>query len=543
MIGVNVFYGGYFRTLQDISEIERFNNRHKMQHKPIEEKSASTIVRGFIIANALFFSANILAVLANFFLNQFLIDVQYQQIVARAQRDMLILLTANVLPFPLVVATIIYKHLHLLRRAKARLLDEQALRIIANLPLTFSLTGAAGWMFGTIAFQAQIYFRGFSTDLYLILTSTLLTLCTAAITFVLSYYLLEYYQRTRVIPGVFRESEFNRIPQAMRPSLTQRFLIYILAASLIPGFITVRLLQILNNNGQNVFGRNLSIDFLILFTIITVSVVAITLLLVNSIRQPLQSMTLQASRIQADDFSVRTLVDTRDEIGDLSATMNAMTASLAEKEFIKDTFGRMVDPTVRDHLLQGNVNLGGTSGEAVVLFSDLAGFTNLSESRSPDEVVKILNEYFSAMGACVSDEKGIINKFIGDAILAVFGMPVPLENPADAALRCALAMHAAGEELNERLRARNLPELHTRIGLHVGPVIAGNIGSESRMEYTVIGDTVNTASRLESACKKVGTRLLLSDAVKEKLNGEYALRSVGALRLKGKATAVRTWTV
>ena len=294
----------------------------------------------------------------------------------------------------------------------------------------------------------------------------------------LSYYLLEYYQRTRVIPGVFRESEFNQIPQAMRPSLTQRFLIYILAASLIPGFITVRLLQILNNNGQNVFGRNLSIDFLILFSIITVSVVAITYLLVNSIRQPLQSMTLQASRIQADDFSVRTLVDTRDEIGNLSATMNAMTASLAEKEFIKDTFGRMVDPTVRDHLLQGNVNLGGTSAEAVVLFSDLAGFTNLSESRSPDEVVKILNEYFSAMGACVSAEKGIINKFIGDAILAVFGMPVPLENPADAALRCALAMQAAGEELNMRLRERGMPELHTRIGLHVGPVIAGNIGSE-----------------------------------------------------------------
>lgn len=514
-----------------------------MQQKSIDQKGARTLIRGFIFANLLFLAANILAVLANMFLNQFLIDVQYQPIVKQAQSDLIILLTANVLPFPLVMGTIFFRHLHLLRRIKARLLDAQALRSIANLPLAFSLVGAAGWIYGTVVFQAQVYFRDFGTDLYLMLTSTLLTLCTAAITFVLSYYLLEYFQRTFVIPGVFQESEFNQIPQAMRPSLTQRFLIYILAASLIPGFITVRLLQILNNNGQNVFGRNLSIDFLILFTIITFTVVAITMLLVNSIRQPLRSMTLQANRIQADDFSVRTLVDTRDEIGDLSATMNSMTASLAEKEFIKDTFGRMVDPTVRDHLLSGNVNLGGASAEAVVLFSDLAGFTNLSEVRTPDEVVKLLNEYFSIMGACVSAERGIINKFIGDAILAVFGMPVPLDNPADAALRCAVAMHAEGEKLNARLRDRGLPELKTRIGLHVGPVIAGNIGSEARMEYTVIGDTVNTASRLESACKKVGTPLLLSDAMKNRLSGDFPLKTVGLLRLKGKSTAVRTWTV
>jgi adenylate cyclase len=269
----------------------------------------------------------------------------------------------------------------------------------------------------------------------------------------------------------------------------------------------------------------------------------ITLLLTKSIRSPLDKMRQQAEQIKKGNYSKIMLVDTRDEIGDLSTTMNSMTSSLAEKEMIKDTFGRMVDPTIRDHLLSGNMNLGGEQSEAVVLFSDLAGFTSLSENRSPAEVVALLNRYFGLMSDCVSHHGGIVNKFIGDAILAVFGMPVPQISPADSALQCAIAMQDAGRKLNQELESEGLPLMHTRIGIHKGAVIAGNIGSHSRMEYTVIGDTVNTASRLESACKKINVGILFSDSVFDSLQGEYKIKKIGSLKLKGKSQAIASFTI
>ncbi|MCC5814279.1 MAG: adenylate/guanylate cyclase domain-containing protein [Leptospira sp.] len=511
--------------------------------KQLDPKEIYFLKKSIWFMLILFLGSNVVTVLINTLLNQFLISPEFQETVKVVQSDPIILATSNILPFPLIVLVLAIYLRPIFKEMKLAELSNNSLVKLINIPIYFSYLAALGWIIGTISFQSQIMIRGFSDNWHLIIESTLLTLCMAVVSFVLSFYLLDYFQRSLLVPRLFTGSEFNEISDGIRPNLKQRFLIYIITTSALPGFITFRLLQIFNNDGNNVYRQNLTYELIFMFSIIGLIIFIITLFLTNSIRSPLDKMKLQAEQIKNGNFSKIMLVDTRDEIGDLSATMNSMTVSLAEKELIKDTFGRMVDPSVRDYLLGGNMNLGGEQSEAVILFSDLAGFTSLSENRDPAEVVALLNRYFGLMSDCVSHNGGIVNKFIGDAILAVFGMPIPQSSPADSALQCAIAMQEAGKILNEELQSEGLPLMHTRIGIHKGSVIAGNIGSHSRMEYTVIGDTVNTASRLESACKKLNVGILLSDSVVASLNQVYRLKKIGSLKLKGKSQAIPAFTV
>ena len=146
-----------------------------------------------------------------------------------------------------------------------------------------------------------------------------------------------------------------------------------------------------------------------------------------------------------------------------------------------------------------------------ILFTDIRSFTTISETMDPQNLVGLLNEYFTEMVAIVMDEDGVVDKYIGDAIMAVFGAPVPKPDDAVNAVRAAVRMRRALRDLNERLVSRGLSPLRTGIGIHTGEVVAGNIGSERRMEYTVIGDAVNLASRLESSTKELGVNVLISE--------------------------------
>lgn len=215
-----------------------------------------------------------------------------------------------------------------------------------------------------------------------------------------------------------------------------------------------------------------------------------------------------------------------------------------EREAVSRIFGQYVSEEVKDKLVRERATLTGERKTVAVLFSDLRGFTTLSEGRAPSEVVALLNRYFDGMVRAITANGGTVDKFIGDAVMATFGGLVPLENPAASALDAALAMREALARLNGEWKQAGLPELDNGIGLHFGEVLQGPIGSAERKEFTVIGDVVNTASRLESATKELGAHVVVSDALADALPEarRASLRPLGEVKLKGKEQGVRCHT-
>lgn len=218
-----------------------------------------------------------------------------------------------------------------------------------------------------------------------------------------------------------------------------------------------------------------------------------------------------------------------------------VTRRVTELARIQDVFGKVVDPRIRDHLLQRGNSMGGDITEGAVMFCDIRDFTAYSESRDPRLVIEFLNRFFSEAAGCVEREGGFVNKYIGDSFMAVFGTPFPLEDFRSAAIRAALAVR----EVVKRINAEHPEEQPFRVGMgvHAGPMVAGIVGSQSRMEFTTIGDTVNTASRLETLTKEYGVDILLSAAVLERLKVPVAARPLGTAALRGKLQTLEVFAL
>jgi len=248
-------------------------------------------------------------------------------------------------------------------------------------------------------------------------------------------------------------------------------------------------------------------------------------------------------RLEQQEYVKVEAVRTGDELEDLANGFNQMVDGLRERDKLRVTMGKYMTEEVLQHVLAGEVELGGKLLQITILFCDLRGFTTFAEKRSAQELVGILNEYFTDMVDCVMGEGGVVDKYIGDNIMAVFGAPVSRSDDAMRAVRAALAMRAALAKLNARFAERGIEPLRFGIGLHTGEVVAGNIGSVKRMEYTVIGDAVNVASRLESKTKELATDLLISDATRERLDASVDVEAIGEVTVKGRAQAVKIFKV
>jgi adenylate cyclase len=229
-----------------------------------------------------------------------------------------------------------------------------------------------------------------------------------------------------------------------------------------------------------------------------------TVIAARSVADPVQSVQRAMASVERGEFDARVEVEDGSEIGQLEAGFNRMAAGLAERERLRDVFGRHVGEEVAEAALDGELRLGGEEREVAVLFVDLIGSTKLAAERPPAEVVSVLNKFFRLVVETVERHGGWVNKFEGDAALCVFGAPVPREDCADRAL-------AAARELRDRLRAE-LPEVEAGIGVSAGLAVAGNVGAERRFEYTVIGDPVNEAARLCELAKRRPERIVASDA-------------------------------
>jgi adenylate cyclase len=215
-----------------------------------------------------------------------------------------------------------------------------------------------------------------------------------------------------------------------------------------------------------------------------------------------------------------------------------------QKQAIRTMFSRYMSEEVINHLLEHpeKVRLGGERRRLTLFFSDLAGFTGLSEFLPPEELVQLLNEYLSAMTDIILEERGTVDKYEGDAIMAFWGAPLPMEDHALRACRAALRQQAALEILNRQFQEKGLPRLHCRIGLHTGEAVVGNLGSRKRFDYTVIGDTVNLASRLEGLNKFYGTFIMASETTVQECRGAIEFQELDRVAVKGRATPVAVFT-
>jgi adenylate cyclase len=194
-------------------------------------------------------------------------------------------------------------------------------------------------------------------------------------------------------------------------------------------------------------------------------------------------------------------------------------------------------------LASGAELLGGRSVTATVLFSDIRGFTTLTEELGPQATVSLLNEYFEIMVDCIQREGGMLDKFIGDAIMAAFGIPVAHDDDEDRAVRTAVAMISRLREWNQVRAGQGKRAVDIGIGLNTDVVVSGNIGSNKRMDFTIIGDGVNLAARLESACKSYAARILISEFTRKRLRGTYRMREVDRVIVKGKTQPVAVYEV
>jgi len=212
----------------------------------------------------------------------------------------------------------------------------------------------------------------------------------------------------------------------------------------------------------------------------------------------------------------------------------------AEKRKMKRLFGRYVSRDVYAQLVANPelAELGGKRREMTVLFSDIRGFTAVTEKGNPEALVAQLNEYFSRMVEIVFLHHGTVDKFVGDMVMALFGAPLDDADHAEHAVQAAIDMVKALGELNRGWAARGLPQLDIGVGINSGDMIAGNIGSSAIMSYTVIGDNVNLGSRLESLNKDYKTRIIISDATLARLTNRYDVRPLGDVTVKGKSKAV-----
>ena len=369
-----------------------------------------------------------------------------------------------------------------------------------------------------------------------IIDGALLGVCTGVLAATVTFYALSSVSARFVMPVLVPDGNLRRLRPLWLMRAWHHIALLALNASVIGPFATRLLLETSSEPQRAMLGLNV-----VMFAVAGIQVFGV----LRSISTTTGHLASKMSAVRRGDLSVTAQVRDLDTFGQICGDFNEMVEGLRQRELIRETFGRYVTQQVADEILAGSVQLGGDLKTATVLFSDIRGFTTLSEKMSPEEVVAFLNRYFDSMVDCVFEHGGILDKFIGDAVMAVFGVPMGLGSAKDdarAAVDCALAMSKRLDALNAQAPA-GTPKIEIGIGLHTGELVAGNIGSQKRMEYTVIGDTVNLTSRLESMTKSLGKRILLTETTAAYCEGTHLCEPLDTLPVRGRDEPVRVYSV
>lgn len=265
----------------------------------------------------------------------------------------------------------------------------------------------------------------------------------------------------------------------------------------------------------------------------------------GTVTRPVKTLVDGVRRIASGDYGHTVEIRQVDEIGELAKSFNDMTKGLEERDKVRDLLGKVVSPEIAGELMKRKVQLSGEDLNATILFSDIRGFTSMSEKLPPSEVLDILNKYLTIMGAVIEKNGGVVDKYVGDAIMALFGVPVPHDDDADRAMTAAIQMLEALGEINQFLAEKNIPPMRIGIGINTAVVVAGNVGSKSRFNYTVIGDGVNLAARLEQLTKtpEYGTSIIISENTLKSSKREFSTRHLGEVNIRGKQNTVSIYSL
>jgi class 3 adenylate cyclase len=260
--------------------------------------------------------------------------------------------------------------------------------------------------------------------------------------------------------------------------------------------------------------------------------------LAGGITSPLRSLVAGMREVVKGNLRYRTNIEREDEIGFLARSFNDMVGGLEEREHLRDTFGRFVSRDVAEAVLTGRVPLEGAHREVSILFQDIRGFTGLSERMDPAALLRLLNQFFTEVVAAVEAEGGVVKQFLGDGVMALFGAPQTYADHAERAVRAALGIVRRLGALNEILQRQGAAPLEIGVGVHSGAVVAGLIGPDNRMEYGVVGDAVNVASRIEALTKELRTTILVSTQIAGQIGPMFMLGRTAELPVKGRSQPV-----
>jgi adenylate cyclase len=274
---------------------------------------------------------------------------------------------------------------------------------------------------------------------------------------------------------------------------------------------------------------------------------AVAALVTNRLSRPVRSLASAMRDVQGGNLNIQLPVSSTDEVGRLTDSFNFFVQELRSKERMKQTFGKYIDPRILEHVLAqaSSETLAGGRREMTVLFGDLVGFTSLSERLTPLVMVTLLNRHFGLQALAVQEHKGVVDKFVGDSIVAFWGPPfVKAEEHAPLACHAAEAQLLALDTLRREVPditglRRDAPRIDLCIGICTGEVVVGNIGSENTRSYTVVGDSVNLAARLERANRVYGTQILINESTAQAIGSQFETREIDTISVKGKTETTR----
>ena len=410
-------------------------------------------------------------------------------------------------------------------KARRKLLNEPFFLIALDLAVWFSAATFFPLMFRVLDAGTDVIWQAFSANIY-----------TGLITTTVAFFVFEFVLQRRVIPVFFPEGGLHKMTGTIRIHIRTRMIALLFACNLIP-LISI-LLELYHPPESHADPALLLRDLqsgLVSQVLVFMAVgIWLSFLVSSNLTRPLQQILQVLRRVRKGDFEGKVIVTSNDEIGYTGDAINEMTEGLKERDFIKDTFGKYVTREIRDEILSGTISLDGELKNVTMLFADLRNFTPMVEGSEPKTVVQTINSYFKEMEEAIRAHSGLVVQYIGDEIEAVFGAPLFREDHPELAVQAALEMSRRLHDVNRTLEERGQPPLSHGIGIHTGKVLAASIGSPNRLSYALVGDTVNTASRLQNLNKEFGTEIIISEATRKVLKGKYALKALPAARLKGK---------
>ncbi|MCD6296116.1 MAG: HAMP domain-containing protein [Deltaproteobacteria bacterium] len=422
-------------------------------------------------------------------------------------------------------------------------LVERARRRLINLPFLFIGFNVGMW----ILIPPLVFISAHLIDMMELHTSVVLSVRASMVGLIstaIAFFRVESYCRRQLIPFFFPHGRLAGLKGAARIPISRRIRMLFRLGSLVP--LTILMVTLLTLQWEvdsaiisaEDYGRGIITFTLVLFGFVFFSGGVLNRLVSRSIVEPIDNMLSTIDRIKDGDYDTHIRVVSNDEIGALGDAGNAMIKGLAERERLRTTFGRYVTPEIRDEILAGRIPLEGDRREATVMFADLRNFTPFVENNPPEEVISGMRAYFTAMHRAIRQHKGLVLQFVGDEIEAVFGVPVHFPDHVDAAMRAALDMRKALEELNRERSARGKPAFAHGIGIHSGRVLAGNSGSDEQSAYALIGNTVNVASRIQAMTKELGCDILVSQETVDGLQDSFQMDKQPPRMVKGYSRPV-----